>query len=535
MDFRALELHGKAMWDHRRIEAALRRIGDYGLNTLVLHESDLMTEFIFPRAMFDPAAPWKGAPVRRGENALHNNIAYLRDIVRRAARRGVDLWVEVKELTFPDEVLERRSELVRGGAVCPTDPFWAELIRAKYADLVSLYPGIRGVIVSAGSPEGRAALSQRKCRCERCARTMLADWYRSIITPMRDVLSAAGVGLAVREFSYNADHQRAITEAVASQPADVIYCIKVTPHDFYPTFPDNRLIASVGGRPKWIEYDTMGQYYGWGVFPCLVSSDIRARFAHAARHGVSGALLRTEWERINDWWVLESPNRMNLRAAAACASGGAIDDRDLLRAWLEEEGTAATASERDSLGELLADTWPLMRRTLYMNDFVLNDSSMFPLSVERAWWSMADKHSLAEWFPERAGDLHLDRAKVERYIDEKKDAVEQADRWAQRLRREQREALPGGQAISTLMRYVRGFRLVGEVCLLSAWLDQDRAAGCSGRLAEAVAALRAYAAELRRWLEANEHRHQLALLMNCDRAEAIAAGAARRLRGPDGR
>jgi hypothetical protein len=41
-------------------------------------------------------------------------------------------------------------------------------------------------------------------------------------------------------------------------PKDVIYCIKVTPHDFYPTFPDNTLIAQVGGRPKWIEYDTNG-------------------------------------------------------------------------------------------------------------------------------------------------------------------------------------------------------------------------------------------------------------------------------------
>ena len=533
MECRALELHGKSMWDHRRIEEALSIIREYGLNALVLHESDLMTDFIFPSSLFDPTIPWKGAPIRRGENALHNNRAYLRDILRRASRRGVEVWVEVKELTFPDEVLERAPELFRDGTVCPTDPFWADFIRAKYRDLVSLYPGIRGVIVSAGSPEGRAALSQRKCRCARCARTSLADWYASIIAPMREVLAPAGLRLAVREFSYNADHQQAITQAVSSQPPDVIYCIKATPHDFYPTFPDNELIGSVGDRPKWIEYDTMGQYYGWGVFPCLVSGDIRARFAHAIRHGVSGALLRTEWERINDWWVLETPNRMNLRAGAACASGGSVDDRDLLRGWLEEEHTVSTPAERDLLGELLADTWPLMRATLYMSDFVLNDSSQFPLSVERAWWSMADKHSLAEWFPQRAADLQLDSAKVEGYLQEKKDAVALVERWSDRLRRDRREELPGGRSISDLARYVEGFHVVGEVCLRSAWFDQDGAAAAAGggrqRLAEAVSALRAYAGELRLWLDATEHRHQLAMLMSPDRAEAIAGGAALRL------
>jgi hypothetical protein len=528
MDFRALELHGRSMWDHRRIEEALRVIREYGLNALVLHESDLMTEFIFPRSLFDPAAPWKGAPARRGENALHNNMAWLRDILRRAERRGVGVWVEVKELTFPDEVLERRPDLSREGTVCPTDPFWGDFVRAKYADLASLYPGLRGVIVSAGSPEGRAALSQRKCGCPRCAATSLSDWYASIIEPMRDALSRGGLGLAVREFSYNANHQRAITDAVGRQPSDVIYCIKVTPHDFYPTFPDNELIASVGARARWIEYDTMGQYYGWGVFPCLVSRDIRARFAHAIAAGVSGVLLRTEWERINDWWVLESPNRMNLRVGAVCASGASIDDRDLLGGWLEEEGARAEAGERDALAELLADSWPLMRGALYVNDFVLNDSSMFPLSVERAWWSMAEKHSLAEWFPQRAADLRLDRTKVERYLDEKKDAVGLARRWAQRLQKERRETLPGGRHAAELVLYAEGFRLVAEVCLLSAWLEQDAGAGCAPGLSEAAAGLTAYAADLRRWLDATDHRHQLAMLMNPDRAEAIAAAGTRR-------
>jgi hypothetical protein len=145
---------------------------------------------------------------------------------------------------------------------------------------------------------------------------------------------------------------------------------------------------------------------------------------------------------------------------------------------------------------------------------------------------MASKHSLAEWFPARADDLRLDAEKVERYVQEKEDAVALVRRWADRLRRARRETLPGGLSIADLARYVDGFRLVGEACLLSAWHDQDpsaAAAGCRPRLADAAAALGAYAEGLRRWYDANEHRHQLAMLMNPDRAEAIAAGAARRL------
>jgi len=40
-DFRALELHGRAMWDHNKIEQAFRFIEDHHMNALVLHESDL--------------------------------------------------------------------------------------------------------------------------------------------------------------------------------------------------------------------------------------------------------------------------------------------------------------------------------------------------------------------------------------------------------------------------------------------------------------------------------------------------------------
>src|SRR3546814_9314429 len=69
-------------------------------------------------------------------------------------------------------------------------------------------------------------------------------------------------------------------------PKDVIFCIKATPHDFYPTFPHNTAIGRLRDRVQWIEYDTMGQFYGLAIAPCYVGGDMAERLDHAERNGV---------------------------------------------------------------------------------------------------------------------------------------------------------------------------------------------------------------------------------------------------------
>src|SRR5690606_2015865 len=115
-------------------------------------------------------------------------------------------------------------------------------------------------------------------------------------------------------------------------------------HDFYPTFPHNPAIGRLR-RTQWVEYDVYGQFYGMGVVPCFVYDDLRARLAHAVRHGVTGGLFRVEWERVNDWWCLETLNEVNLILAAALARGDDPTPEDVCRLWLEgrsmrEDGAA---------------------------------------------------------------------------------------------------------------------------------------------------------------------------------------------------
>ena len=538
MNFRGLEYHGKSFWSHKNVEYALDIIRDYEMNAIVIHDSDFMTDFIYPSAILNPFAPWSGAPARRGENALQNNIYYFKDLLKRASRKNIDVWIEVKELTFPDEIIEKFPNLIENGVICPTNPFWEELLRAKYKDLVEWYPSIKGVIVSAGSPEGKTALSQKKCKCPRCVSTKLSDWYLSILKPMYEVLKRKEVKLSVREFSYTVEHQVAITDAMNRMPEDVIYCIKVTPHDFYPTFPDNTLITEVKNRSKWVEYDTMGQYYGWGVIPCLMYKDINSRINHALENNVDGALLRVEWERVNDWNSLMSPNRMNLYMAANATLGKPVTAEDAIQKWLNEEKFIYSKDDFTLLRNYFTDTWEILKHVIYINDSVFADSSMVQMSIERAWWTMADKHSLSEWFPVRKADLDLDENKAALYIKEKEDALSRICEWKNQI--ESQVTVSQGtdflkKTVFLTERYIRLHYHLGKVAILAGLIDQikQKDMEISGeKIAEfnaVIIELENYVKSINHWLEVSDYPHHVFLLFNPERCQFWIRGARERL------
>jgi len=528
--FRGLELHGRRMWERRRIEEALAFITSHELTALVLHETDLLPQVTFPRAYFDPYALWTGAPTRRGENALQNNRVYLDHVLHLAARAGVPVWIEIKELTFPDELLERHPHLLKNGRVCPSEPVWFEFLEAQFRELVQEFPGLAGVILSAGSPEGRAARSQGKCTCALCRATDLEAWYSRIIASAHGPLARAGLRLAVRDFAYTPAAHEPLIRAVDRAPAAVIFCMKVTPHDFYPTFPDNPAIGRLA-REQWVEYDVYGQFYGWGVFPVFVRDDLARRLGHAEARGVTGALFRTEWERVNDWWCLETPNRANLIAAARLAAGRDAPSAVVCRAWLAEAGWPSDGDTAAFVGDLWDRTWPLVRGGIYLRDFVFHDSSMFPRSLWRAWWTVETKHSLADWDPARAGDLRLTADVVDALLAEKDAALDEVAAV--------RAEAAGGPAgldpalrgwlearFALCARYLLGFRLIAEVCLYARWAGQvgadrmprDRAPA----FRRSLDVLERYGDALRPLATEAAHPHQVVMLLDYRRVRDIA-------------
>jgi len=235
-----------------------------------------------------------------------------------------------------------------------------------------------------------------------------------------------------------------------------------------------------------------------------------------------------EGDRVNDWWSLDPPNRMNLRAAAAAARGLPMADAALFSGWLDEESIDIGAETAALTAAFLGDTWTIMRKALYINDFVFNDSSRFPLTVERAWWSMRSKHSLGEWFPERRADMELDASRLNAYLEEKREALATLDTWIAKLETiepSEKSKIPFLAKLGDFRDYILGWQVVGSLCLLAEAVKgqamADERPALKTRLAAAVGEARAYAARIRVEQDRRSDRHQYAMLADPARVDRL--------------
>jgi hypothetical protein len=533
LPFRALELHGQGIWRRDRVRRALDFMQAHDLNALVLHESDLVHHVVYPRSCFDPHALWRDAPSRRGENAIFNNRAYLDSLLAMTAAAGIETWVNVKEIGFSDEVLALRPELFKDGAICPSEPFWSDYIAAKTDELLGDFPGLAGIIVSFGSQESRASRVQNRCRCALCAEEPLEAWYGRIIATMREPVVRHRKRLAVRDFAYKPEDHRPLVAAMRTAPPDVIFCIKAMPHDFYVTFPDNPALGALRDRLQWVEYDCLGQFFGWGVMPCLVLEDLAARVPRWRDKGASGAILRIEWERINDLDALDNLAAMNLIAGAALIGGEVgLDAPGVCRRWLRAQGHDEASAPW--LAGIMAATLPVVRGTVYTDGFVTADNSMLPRSVARAWWGAEVRDALACWAPERADALVLDHARLAALLAEKDGALAAARALAGRLRDGASGIAPAllatvRAAFGYFESWVEGHCLAARVCLFARFLTQQGAAARPedrSALWAAVVALEGFAARIAPLATDANVPHQVAMLLDHRRARDTAAEGA---------
>ena len=360
-------------------------------------------------------------------------------------------------------------------------------------------------------------------------------------------IKAHGKLLAVRDFVFDRQSQVQFAEVLTDLPGDVVVSFKNTPHDYYPTFPDNPGLGRTGTRRQWIEYDAMGQYFGWGVAPSTMVDDLRRRLRHGLDHGVEGLLVRTDWESLDAHSCFHTPNLVNLYAAAMLATDLQTSGRAIYRAWLTEEGKLEASASSAEIDEcvawtetILGDSWNAVRDALFCNGCVFSDSSTFPTSGDHAWWLAEEKNSLQDWDPSKRNAMELSESNVRRILAEKDKAVECVERMRQVV---QHQPVALSRAayedlvvrLDILHRYVRGFRALCHSITLTRFLTEEKpaqsASFCEARtlLADSMRALLDLVGELREFYQSTDHRYVVYLLLGWERLEALHGDLARRI------
>lgn len=439
--FRGLEIHTRRMWQQALVEQAEDFMVQNGLNALIFHQNDLIDRLVFPKKYMDDPFMWRRrCGIRMHE--VYNNRHYINKIAREAKERGIDFYLEVKEIEFPDEILELFPHLLRpNAAVCPTDPFWWEYLCEKVKELVEVVPDLKGLVVSLGTRESKVTMARNECDCERCRHYALYDWYKNAIEALYKPLAAAGKQLLIRDFSYSADNQGILLDAASAVSADIIVTLKNTPHDYYPTFPPNPKIGHTGAHTAYVEFDTWGQFFGMGFFPVSLVDFMRERMAYCAEQGVKGVWFRTDWECMYEYSTLNTNNMLNLFAGAMLAQNVAATADDIYAAWyrygvtppmwtgsfLKPPVPVRDPAAQQCLRAFMEESWEVMRRTIYVRDHWFFEDEQNPDTIEKAYDMMVHIHGRDDWEPGASARVAATDENIAAVLAEKAEALRRVE------------------------------------------------------------------------------------------------------------
>jgi hypothetical protein len=545
--YRSLEFHSSRMWQWAQIDQALSFMRKFGLNTLIFHQNDIVDQLVFPTAFFPDDVMWKRWPVRL--HSVYQNRHYINNVVREAARLEIGFFVEIKEIWFVDALLERVAGLRNeDGIVCPSNPFWWEFLDIKMRELIAAVPGLSGVIVSPGTRESKTSISTNSCRCARCLASDPTDWYTSLLGAMHRPLAEHGKTLVVRDFSYSADQQSRMLDAAGRCSNDIVISLKNTPHDYYPTFPDNPRIGHTSGMRQWVEYDTWGQFFGMGFFPVGVVEDMQKRMRHALDCGVEGISLRTDWEVITDSGSFNSPNVLNVVAGALLAQNVDISLDEIYADWARH-GVYSPMKTASELGPLLVPedaasanawklfmraSWSVMERAAYIRGHLFHEDNQYPETVAKAFDMLIAIHGRDDWEPGASRLLDPTDENLAIIFAEKADALREVSTLADILAPALDDMPAAVRAefqtmLELYVLYVQGYALCANAVFLVRKAEHSVSAGSVERAQRTAAPLRDFSDALAMRLHGTSFPHYVYWLLDGDRTRALADDVERRL------
>ena len=373
----ALEVHDATLWEPMRILPLIDQMEAWGYNALVLHQNDLLDVC----TQIGLTANYGVSDLRLKK--VRNAAAWLNRLTARLQRFGAGLFLEIKEPSFHDYVLELRDGLLGpDGQPDPMRPEWAALCREKAEDLLARVPDLAGLIVNLSSPESRVSMPDH-VETQHDSRDK-GPWFDRMIAAFQEPLARRGKALYVRDFSYTTDVQSDVLAAIERSAGTVQASVKITAHDYFPRAAENPAVQQVGPQAV-LEVDTFGEHTGWGVIPNCRVAEFAARLASANSEGTRGLLVRTSWEAIIGANALDGLSAMNVYALPRLMQGE-TDARALVQAWLSKtHGVTGDLAARATT--LLLKSWEIPAAA-YWDDLVFPRHSCLPSTWQEGWMSM---------------------------------------------------------------------------------------------------------------------------------------------------
>lgn len=471
------------------------------MNTLIFHENNIVDKIVWPGFVFGYESNdlrsysiykdqlYKKIYYRTPSPYVFNDeLLIFRDLMKtilgQAKELGFDIYLQTKEIWFP-ELLYERQDLMKNGKMCPSEPWWWEtFLPNKYEELLQNFPEITGIITSTGTKESRISLAHQKCQCDKCKSMSMEEWQRNVVMGIYKPLHEHGKKLVVRDFSYHADEQDGIRAGLLDLPDDVIICIKNVPQDYYQTFPNNKLIGHVGNHEQWIEYETYGEYYGWGIAPVSVLDDMKYRMKYCLDNGASGITTRIDWEAMPNHSTFETPSQLNLYGIAQMGVNVETPIRDIYTRWLVEDHLLKddiTPNEFKETIDFICDTfsktWPIMAKTPFLKGNVFMNNCKIPVSIDNGDFITEEHHGIHKWFPEYRYLLDYADETVLEMLKEKDEAYDEIIA----LNKQWHEKNPGLKAeiydrycglFDIYELYVKMYRLVGHAYVWVKYLQK---------------------------------------------------------------
>jgi hypothetical protein len=538
--YRGLEFHSSRMWQWAQVSQALSFMQKFELNTLIFHQNDIVDDLVFPRAFFPEDLMWKRWPVRL--HSIYQNRHYINKVAREAKARGIAFFLEIKEIWFVDQLLEQVPALRNtDGSMCASNPFWWEFLEIKMRELIEAVPDLAGVIVSPGTRESKVSISTNTCACARCAATNPTDWYASLLGAMHRPLAEHGKTFSVRDFSYSADQQSRMLDAARRCSDNIVISLKNTPHDYYPTFPDNPRIGNTGGLRQWIEFDTWGQFFGMGFFPVSVVEDMQQRMRHAKACGAEGIALRTDWEVITDSGAFNSPNILNVIAGALLARDVDADLDLVYDAWsrhgLYSPLQAASAMQplhipthpqsSAMLKAFMQASWAVMEKSAYVRGHLFHEDDQYPDTVAKAFDMLIHIHGRDDWEPGASRLLAPTEGNLAVIFAEKAQASAEVKRLPGVLQ-VHALGLPAtvAQELETMLElyvlWVEGYELCAKAVFLVRMAQLSSSGDDIDAARRTAAPLRGFSGRVQARLRRTSYPHYVYWLLDTTRSDALA-------------